>query len=546
MASVSVLIETRKFIRKSVTEHFNKREEFISKSSNERYSIKSKLLSHQFKLNQLDEKIIELQYSSEIDGAKLSTDLELNEQYQAKIISCLINLEDPVSTPTPSVTPRVSTVSERPHSLLRSIEAPLPVFSACADGEDLACFLRQFEDTLSKYNTPDYDKLVLLKRQLSGRALILINSLEADRQGYEHAKDLLQQALASPRVVIFNIIEKLTKLKMTPNSEPFNYISQMRLLRESVGKNEITIEDFLNYFFWVGLEPDFQSIIVQMTNKPKPSMDDIFNSFFSAAERYSSVKIQSKAKKAVVADDTGMAASVKFSSKPKTNFKPCNLCAGLGGQVDHPIFKCTKFPSPQTKLDRLRELGACFKCGNTSHKSPDCKYSFKSNCRHCDAKHFTFLCVKSESPKNESLPSKPKPNEVSTSSNCVIVTDALTGLSSANVILPTFTCKTGDSTLRCLKDGGSQSNFIRESLANKLGCRLVRDDIHLKLNGINGPQNYFTKLIECSIDFGDVTHQVQAICLPEILLSLNLPESNTSPAVPSVPGTATLAIPETN
>ena len=45
-----------------------------------------------------------------------------------------------------------------------------------ADGEDLTRFFSEFEDTISKYHYSEYDKLLLLKQQLSGKALILVNS----------------------------------------------------------------------------------------------------------------------------------------------------------------------------------------------------------------------------------------------------------------------------------------------------------------------------------------------------------------------------------
>ena len=65
-------------------------------------------------------------------------------------------------------------------SLLKSPIAPLPKYTGTYE-EDLERFFNEFEDTLSKFNYPDYDKLLLLKQQISNRALTLVNSLEASK-----------------------------------------------------------------------------------------------------------------------------------------------------------------------------------------------------------------------------------------------------------------------------------------------------------------------------------------------------------------------------
>lgn len=85
---------------------------------------------------------------------------------------------------------------DRARSLLRSPLDPLPKF-ASAEGEDLTRFFSNLEETLYKYSYPEYDKRLLLKQQIGGRALTLVNSLKADRQDYLHAKALLLKVLVS-------------------------------------------------------------------------------------------------------------------------------------------------------------------------------------------------------------------------------------------------------------------------------------------------------------------------------------------------------------
>ena len=161
------------------------------------------------------------------------------QEYKDKITRCLTSLRL-ATTPIPAHT---NSHNSNP-SLLRSPIAPLPRFTS-ADGEDLTRFLIEFEDTLSKYNYSQYDQLLLLKQQLSGRALTLVNSLESDKQGYKHAKSLLVEALASEEVQTFNVIKQLTELKLPLKAEPFEYISRVRLLSESVKKLDVKEQHIL-------------------------------------------------------------------------------------------------------------------------------------------------------------------------------------------------------------------------------------------------------------------------------------------------------------
>ena len=171
-------------------------------------------------------------------------------------------------------------------SLLKSPIAPLPTFKG-KENEDLERFLNEFEETTSKFNYAEYDKLILLKQQLSGRALTLVNSLEADKQGYSHAKQLLTSALACPDTRKFSIIIQLTQLKLDLKSDPFEYMSKIRLLHESARKLDIDRDYFLQYFIWEGFNSIFKEQLVQITNTTKPSLIQIFGNYFEAANRYS-------------------------------------------------------------------------------------------------------------------------------------------------------------------------------------------------------------------------------------------------------------------
>ena len=133
------------------------------------------------------------------------------------------------------------------HSLLRSPTAPLPSYTS-SDGEDLIGFFKQFEETTSRFNFTDYDKFLLLKQQISGRAVSLINSLDSSQHSYANAKKLLLDALASPAVQKFNIIKQMAKLKLEYNTEPFEYIGQINNIKRAFDTLKVSTDDILQYF----------------------------------------------------------------------------------------------------------------------------------------------------------------------------------------------------------------------------------------------------------------------------------------------------------
>ena len=171
------------------------------------------------------------------------------------------------------------------HTLLKRPVAPLPGFES-KDGEDLSRFFLQFEETIARYNYPDYDKLLLLKQQVSGRAKTLLKSLDIDKQGYNQGKEILCKALVSLATQTYNVLKQLSSMNLDDCDDPFDYISKMRSITERFKTLNITVEFVLHYFFWTGLSDSFRSHIIQITNHHKPTLKEINDCIFEACERY--------------------------------------------------------------------------------------------------------------------------------------------------------------------------------------------------------------------------------------------------------------------
>ena len=437
------------------------------------------------------------------------------QEYQDKIESCLALLEDRGVTASGN-----GNIRDAARSLLKQPTAPLPKFGS-AKNEDLLRFFIEFESTTGAYNYPDRDLLLLLKQQVEGRAKILLNSLEAHKQSFKDAKNLLISAFASVETRKFCAIRQLTEIKLNKGDDPFVFISQLRNICESAKVLKLASDDFLQYSAWSGLEGNFKKELVQITGKTHPSIQDILDKYFIACERYdNSRKVKScpsNDPKSSSDKTTSLAIKVKPDQK---GFYSCPLCSeDCGKDADHVLHKCKKFATKKSELDKLKALNGCQKCGSIKHPTAKCRFKFRRRCVHCSQWHFDFLCGKNSPSEGNS--SNEVSEQVTRTNSGVAVLPAVSGHS----VLPTFTFNIpGKSKLyRCIKDSGSQNTFISEKLCKLNNFKTVKENLTLTVNGFNGSRTYKTKIVEVSLEVGTRPFKLQAIVIPEIEVQLNLP-----------------------
>ena len=291
-----LLSDSRKHVRGSITRLHNDLVNFADYNS-------SKLMELKLKFKKLDDEIISLneKYLHELykDPAKNKDKIALEymtcEQYADKIIECQCAIDSQLATQQdPAAVGNYFPAGGGGvgggaggflRSQLRSPIAPLPKFCS-TEGENFNLFISQFEETLSKFSYTPYDKLLLLKQQVSGRALLLIDSLDPDKQSYEAAKQLLTSALASVEMQKYNAIKQLSELKLLSTGEPFQFIADVRKLMHSFDSLKITTENIFSYFVYSGLNDQFKYQMTLITNNTKPSIQKILDNFFKANERY--------------------------------------------------------------------------------------------------------------------------------------------------------------------------------------------------------------------------------------------------------------------
>ena len=391
-------------------------------------------------------------------------ELKVCEDYDSKFSQIIQKLELSISVVTnplnssqlnESVPMQTGSVLAR----LKLPELPLPKFSNKPD-ESLERFITNFENVIQKYALSEFEKFIFLEKQLSGSPLTLIKSLHGDRQSYNDAKQLLTKAFADPTAQKFEAVNKLSNLKLPANGDIYEFISEMRCLIHIFDSLKIDIQSVLQYFVWQAMPDILQNQLVTITNCNKPTLAQIEEHIFQAAERYKPVPVTPKHPRVTA---TGLAVNIQQNDNKS---KKCVLCSRDGLDSDHGISKCTTYSSAKTKIEKIKGLSGCIRCSGLNHKANECRFNFRRSCYFCNGNHFSFLCLSNKSSvgNNSNYANSPtvtnKVNQMTVSFD-----ESNPKYFSSSIILPTFSCKlsTGKS-LRCLKDTGSQANFVTEKV----------------------------------------------------------------------------------
>ena len=303
------------------------------------------------------------------DEAVLNQEMEDVDSYNQKLTALHNSLDDRVSELTrvisdspdqPSHSGGFISDHSRISNQLKLPQLPLPEYSN-TDGENLHDFFQNFENIMDKCALSNYEKFLCLMKALSKEPLDLIKSLQGSQQSYVEAKQLLIKAFASPMRQKHEAIKRLVNLSLPPNGEIYSYISKLRIIIQTFNNINMEVKDILQYFIWHSMPKSLQNQFVHITNTNNPQLAQIEEHLFEAAERFSDIKKSSNANKVSnisksttngsKLETVGLAANISDSkSKPKY----CSLCSASNKPKEHPIYKCPNFPSPKSKLDKLK------------------------------------------------------------------------------------------------------------------------------------------------------------------------------------------------
>ena len=458
------------------------------------------------------------------------------EEYDHKLIFTITALQNSIDSE------KVSTNNARTVPATTKLKLPrIPLPEYAHEGEDLFKFFTNFEQILQKYELTEYEKFVYLQNQLSNEPLTLIKSLKLADQNYATAKALLEQAFGSPLTQQFRVLHNLENLKLAATDDPYQFISDMRLIIDSFERLKIDTKVILQYFIWNGLNNEMKTQLVHITNTNKPSLDEIQKHIFDATERYTSLRKfnsqksshfkKDSCKQSGKTDQAVNAAAVNYQDRSSDGKKPkfCTLCSTKDKrETSHSTFECKSYPTPEAKIKKINEIGGCIRCANTNHNTKECRYRFNKRCFKCSKYHFSFLCSANSKSAADSTKANAKSEPKSSKENKQVQSSSVNVYNTTveqygeDAIIPTFSIRLPDnSVIRCMRDSGCQPNFISQKAARRQKLRIVCDNFSLGVKGFNSKKNYNCKIVELRLIEDELP--ILAICVPEIKTNIKLP-----------------------
>ncbi|XP_068203563.1 uncharacterized protein [Palaemon carinicauda] len=436
-----------------------------------------------------------------------------------------------VTTPTPVVNLK---------NELRMPQVPLPEYDN-TKGQCLVKFFYEFEKLTDKQNWSNHLKFMYLRNQLSKSPKALVDSLDIDNQSYDEAKKLLLQPFATPLTQKYDAIKKLVELKLTLSGDPYAFVASMKTIMNAFKKLDVKVDDVLQYFIWHGLNDRFQSLLIQITNESKPSLSEIESNIFEAVERYNRTNernVEQKEKTRTKNIESSTTLATKVSVSPK--YKSCILCTKDGKQdTAHLLVNCPVFANPKMKVEKLKELNACVRCGYHNHVTRQCKFKFTQRCRNCSGWHFTYLCVAKERLNSSSTKASDSSNTESTETsmhtsgkklepkhtlNSLTLAEIHQNVTGGAAILPTFTCSVAEenNVVRVLRDCGSQRNFICNKHVNHMKFPVLAKNVYMTIHGFNSTRDLVTDIVNVPLKLGREWHSIEAVVVPSIDIELKL------------------------
>ena len=535
-AKLDKFIQSRKIVRTRVTKlHTNVENNLPHWSDNEVSMNLLKARGFYDEIIALDKEVMSLRIDLDFSEEDLISSSETDEHYTDLLLGIISKLENPPAED--GGTPGASTASLQNFpfpSTTQSVGLKLPPIElpkyGHKKGENLGKFFQIFDAIIAKHpHLSSHQQFLLLQQQLSGPPRILVDTLDFDLQTYKEAKDALLSAFDSADKSKDEIIEMLSSLKLNDCEEPYTYIGKVRTIVSSITSLNVSVDDIIRHFVWKGLNKDFQDHLTNITNKFIPSLADIQGKLFEAADRYNKQLGSSKSDSGKWRQTKPKDASANAVNIDKQKIF-CVLCKADKKPYDHYMSKCPNFDTPKSKVDKLRKIKGCLKCGFVSHESKDCKFNFRSKCRSCNTgDHMTYLCWKTKNSNTVANAATTGPVNINEHDN--VAQSCIASYHSAGgsaLVLPTFTgfmqvgAENDYAPIRVFKDGGSQSSFICRSVADTYNLPVVKDNVPLNVHGFNSSKRIYTKVVKLTLKLGNNTFTQNVICIDPIRTKFNV------------------------
>lgn len=436
----------------------------------------------------------------------------------------------------------------------------LPKFSGL-ETEDYTKFIYNLEQVFDKREMKNYEKFLVLRDCLHGKAFDAISGLDIDANSWDLALQKLEKYFLNTDVNKCRLLDTFNDLKFNYSENVYKYFSRVDNIVHAIERSNIDINYVLQYFLWKSLctNSTMENIFINITNNPYPDFNTLkdkrdiamclyekqqkkFEKRRTDKDKYNKSNIKQSTKSNQIAESS-LAANVpsaKSNSKSKndsadkkgkTNVTWCILCKGTTKTNTHKIYRCPNYITSQQKIARLNEIKCCTKCSYSTHTADKCKFVFHNKCSHCSGDHYSWLCHVNENAKTaeisdegidesdnecdefDNLSSYVSESEEEVVNMCSVVANNI--CLPSNAILPTFQGKVNGIACRGLKDSGCQMNFISERMVKEAKLKLGQK-VELTVSGFNSSQTYKSYETKVPLEFANKIFNIDMIVLPNV------------------------------
>ena len=528
---VKILIKQRASKRQSATKTLQSVESFDYNSPNAVSFFIVKLTNILNSLNDLDKEIETQLLKDNLTSTTQYDDmLGVSEGYNDRLNMAICRLKNI------NVVHQPSNQTAGQSSITSKVKLPqveLPQFSGRP--EEYNKFINCFESIIGKFGLSQFEKYSYLVQQVNGAAKDIVLSVPHNDIGYDTAKKLLSDAFSSEIVQKFSVINKLVNLKSISDYNQYQWIAEVRTIVDQMNNLNIDVKTITQFFVWNTIPDNYKQCFINLTNSSKPSIDELLTHSFTVVNRindskkYSSRKLDSQHS----AETTAMATSTfKARSVPI-----CALCEASEKDCEHKIVNCQNYPTPQSKLNQIRHLNGCVKCGLLNHTIAKCRYRFSGKCGNCNKYHAFFLCTGDEktelvnenkskftkkTSKNKNSGGNNIKSDINTINYSVMSADV-----NENILIPTFTMNLDSNSrkynckVRAMYDPASQVSFVAQNYARKIKHAIVRKDVTVRISGFNETKTLKTDIIKFGLKLNGEFRMCEAVVVPEIKTKIN-------------------------
>lgn len=400
----------------------------------------------------------------------------------------------------------------------------------------------------------DIQKFHYLKSAVKGSAADIIASFEMTAEYYHTAWKLLEDRFDCKRLIIQSHIQQIFDL---PVSTKENHI-MLRKIVDGAQKHLRALtalqrpteswDDLIIHIVITKIDSstkkEWESTLDRTSVPTWQQMLEFLSKKCHTLESVASSSVYTK-------------QNVKYSVESKQHEKPfkstfsatstisCVLC-----NKQHHLYACNDFLGQNTeqRIVTARAHNICLNCLRYStHQAANCS---AGSCKTCNKKHNTLLHLSGSTRTEKNYVSKTKPSaEPKASSSTSGIVSLTTNSITTHVFLSTALIDVQDTRggfvqCRALLDNGSQSNFITQSMAQRLG--LKQKPTNISIGGIGESENSINKYAQIKFKSNHTSYSTQLNCLIITKIAKKHPEISVPVAGIKIPRNITLADPEFN